>query len=274
MDMQAKTTMLSRPPQARVIGRVNWLGLKTLYGKEVWRFLKVYTQTLLAPVVTTLLFLAIFALALGGRDRQIMGLDYVEFLAPGLIMMTMMQNAFANTSSSLVIAKVQGNIVDWLMPPLSPLELTLGVVGGGVTRGLLVSISAGLAIWVFVPLRFAEPALILYFAFNGSLMLSLLGVIGGIWSEKFDHIAAVTNFVVTPFSFLSGTFYTIDRLPENWQALAFANPFYYLIDGFRSGFIGSGEQNVWIGVLVVALANVGLLLLAHQMFARGYRLRP
>lgn len=274
MHMQMKPGSLSYPPQARVIGRFNWLGLGTLYAKEVRRFLKVYTQTLLAPVVTTLLFLAIFALALGGRDRQIAGLDYVDFLAPGLIMMTMMQNAFANTSSSLVIAKVQGNIVDLLMPPLSPLEMTLGVVGGGVTRGLLVSLSAGLAMWIFVPLRITDPLLVLYFAFSGSLMLSLLGVVGGIWSEKFDHIAAVTNFVITPFSFLSGTFYTVDRLPEDWQALAYANPFFYLIDGFRSGFIGRGEQDAWIGILVVGLVNLALLILSHQMFARGYRLRP
>ncbi len=257
----------------RAIGAVNWRGLWTLYMKEVRRFLNVFTQTLLAPMVTTLLFLAIFALALGGAGREVDGVPYTLFLAPGLIMMTLMQNSFANTSSSIVIAKVQGNIVDVLMPPLSAGELTLGIAGGGVTRGVLVGCVAGLAMSIFLPIRIHDPLTLAYHAVNGALMLSLLGLIGGIWAEKFDHIAAVTNFVITPFSFLSGTFYSIERLPADWQFIAHFNPFFYLIDGFRYGFIGRADGSVLVGYAVVLGVNVALWAVVHRMFATGYRLK-
>jgi ABC-2 type transport system permease protein len=258
----------------RIVGAVNWLGLWTLYLKEVRRFLNVFTQTLVAPMVTTLLFLAIFALALGGAGRAaVEGVPYILFLAPGLIMMTLMQNSFANTSSSIVIAKVQGNIVDVLMPPLSASELTLGVAGGGVTRGLLVGLAAASAMAIFVPLRIHDPFALVYYAVNGALMLSLLGLIGGIWAEKFDHMAAITNFVITPFSFLSGTFYSIERLPEAWRFIAHFNPFFYLIDGFRYGFIGHADGSLGIGAFVVLGVNAVLWAIAHRMFATGYRLK-
>ena len=260
-------------PQPRTMGRFNRRGLWTLYLKEVRRFLNVFTQTLIAPVVTTLLFLAIFTLALGRSVQQIGGVGYAEFLAPGLIMMSMVQNAFANTSSTIVISKVQGNIVDLLMPPLSPTELTLGLAGGGVTRGLLVGLVVGLAMWAFVPMQIHDPLLILFHAVNASLMLALLGLIGGIWAEKFDHIAAVTNFVITPLSFLSGTFYSIERLPESWHLVAFLNPFFYMIDGFRYGFIGHADAPLMVGMLVLLGVNGGLWLLAHRMIATGYRLK-
>ncbi len=261
-------------PRVRQMGSVNWRGLWTLYMKEVRRFLNVYTQTLLAPLVTTLLFLAIFTLALGGAGRQVGGVDYAVFLVPGLIMMSMMQNAFANTSSSLVIAKVQGNIVDILMPPLSATELTLGICGGGVTRGMLVGLVVMSVMWLFVPYTIHNPLFILYHGFMASLMLALLGMIGGIWSEKFDHIAAVTNFVITPLSFLSGTFYSIERLPPDWQFIAHFNPFFYMIDGFRYGFIGYADGALWTGMAVLALVNLSLWTLAHRMLATGYRLKP
>ena len=260
-------------PAPRAIGLVNWRGLWTLYVKEVRRFLNVFTQTLLAPMVTTLLFLAIFTLALGRSVQEVGGVSYAQFLAPGLIMMAMVQNAFANTSSSIVIAKVQGNIVDILMPPLSPSELTLGIAGGGVTRGLLVGLVVGLAMWVFVPVRVHDPFMVIFFAANASLMLALLGMIGGIWSEKFDHIAAVTNFVITPLSFLSGTFYSIERLPETWHILAFINPFFYMIDGFRYGFIGHADAPIATGMVVLLGVNLALWVLTHRMIATGYRLK-
>jgi ABC-2 type transport system permease protein len=264
---------ISRSLAPRHIGVVNWRGLWTLYVKEVRRFAKVATQTVLAPMITTLLFLAIFVLAIGGAVREVEGVPFAEFLAPGLIMMAMMQNAFANTSSSIVISKMQGNIVDVLMPPLSAGELTLGVAGGGLTRGLVVALAVGLAVWCFVPLRVHHPGLLLFHAFNASLMLALLGMIGGIWAEKFDHIAAVTNFVVTPFSFLSGTFYSIERLPEVWQTVAHFNPFFYLIDGFRHGFIGRADGDPLLGLAVVAAVNAALLLLCYRMWLTGYRLK-
>lgn len=260
-------------PAARTFGLVNWRGLWTLYQKEVRRFLNVYTQTLLAPMVTSLLFLAIFTLALGGKGREIAGVDFAAFLVPGLIMMTMVQNAFANTSSTLVIAKVQGNIVDLLMPPLSPSELAVGLAGGGITRGLMVGIVVATAMWFFVPYSIHSPALVLYHALMASTMLALLGMIGGIWSERFDHIAAVTNFVITPFSFLSGTFYSIERLPPLWHDVALLNPFFYMIDGFRYGFIGHSDASLLTGCLVVAGINLFLGAVVHRMLTTGYRLK-
>jgi ABC-2 type transport system permease protein len=261
-------------PRPRTLGAVNWIGLWTLYRKEVFRFLKVFTQTVAAPVVTTLLFYAIFALALGGLVRQAGSVPFLVFLAPGLVMMSMAQNAFANTSSSVMIAKVQGNIVDVLMPPLAPLELAVGYVAGGVTRGLLVGLVTFAAIRPFVAIGVHDPFFVLYHALAASMLLSLIGVIGGIWAEKFDHIAAVTNFVVTPLAFLSGTFYTVDRLPEGWRFLAHLNPFFYMIDGFRYGFIGQSDGTLGIGLAAMALANAGLWLLVWRMLATGYKLKP
>jgi ABC-2 type transport system permease protein len=260
-------------PRLRRFGAVNWLGFWTLYRREVWRFFKVSTQTIFAPIVTTLLFLAIFLLALGGQQRHVGDVPYDEFLAPGLIMMAMAQNAFANTSSSLMIAKIQGNIVDVLMPPLSAGELTWAFALGGVTRGILVGLVVAGAMVLFVPLPLAAPGFVVFHAFAASLLLSLLGVLGGIWADKFDHIAAVTNFVVTPLSFLSGTFYSIERLPSPWHALALGNPFFYMIDGFRYGFIGRDDASVGVGVAVMVSANVALLVLCHQLIARGYKLK-
>jgi ABC-2 type transport system permease protein len=264
---------IAMPPAPRTYGAVNWLGAWTLFGKEVRRFLKVYFQTILAPVVTTLLFLAVFALALGRVAAEVKGVAFVEFLAPGLIMMAMVQNAFANTSSSLIIAKVQGNIVDMLMPPLSAAEQTLAVALGGVARGVVVGCAVTAAMALFVTVHIHSVGFIVFHAVMGSLMLSLLGMVGGIWADKFDHMAAVTNFIVTPLSFLSGTFYSIERLPEGFHAIAMANPFFYMIDGFRYGFIGQADGPVWIGLAVVGLADLGLLLLTWRMLATGYKLK-
>jgi ABC-2 type transport system permease protein len=261
------------PPAVRPIGIINWLGFWTLYAREVRRFFKVATQTVAAPVVTTLLFLAVFVLALGGAGRSAGGIPFAEFLTPGLIMMSMMQNAFANTSSSLVISKVQGNIVDVLMPPLSGGELTLAYALGGITRGLVVGVVVSVAIWCFVPLHIVDLGAVIFYAVAASLMLSLLGVLAGIWAEKFDHMAAVTNFIVTPLSFLSGTFYSVDRLPEGWRFVAHLNPFFYMIDGFRYGFIGHADGSLAIGVAVLIGVNAALLLLCFHLIAGGYRLK-
>lgn len=257
----------------RAIGAVNWIGLWTLYAREVRRFVKVHQQTIWAPVVTTLLFYAVFALALGGARREVGGVPYMEFLAPGLIMMAMAQNAFANTSSSVVIAKVQGNIVDLLMPPLAPLELALAFVMGGVTRGLAVGLVTALAIWVVVPVSVPHPEFVVFHAVMASMLLSLLGFIGGVWSEKFDHIAAVTNFVVTPLSFLSGTFYSVANLPETFWWVAHADPFFYMIDGFRYGFIGHSDGTLGLGVAVMLGINGFLWWLAWRMLKTGYKLK-
>ena len=257
----------------RSIGGINVIGLWTLYLREVRRFLKVATQTLFAPVVTTLLFLAIFSLALGRAGRVVEGLPFLEFLAPGLITMAVIQNAFANTSSSLIIAKVQGNIVDLLMPPLGPGELTFGFVAGGVTRGLLVGVVVYLAILPFVPILPPHPALALFYAAAASLLLSLLGLLAGLWAEKFDQMQAVTNFIITPLSFLSGTFYSIEALPEPFLAVAYANPFFYMIDGMRFAFTGHADASIPLGAAVLVALNALLWLAVHRLFARGYRLK-
>ncbi len=254
----------------------NATGLWTLYMREVRRFQKVYMQTLVAPVVTTLLFLAVFALALGGgrAAQSVSGVPFLEFLAPGLIMMAIAQNAFANTSSSIVIAKIQGNIVDTLMPPFTAHELTLGIALGGATRGVTVGIVVALVIAFFVPLGISHPGYIIFHGIAASLMMSLLGIVGGVWSEKFDHIAAVTNFIVTPLSFLSGTFYSIGRLPDAFRTAAHFNPFFYMIDGFRYGFIGAFDTSPLLGLAVMTAVDLGLWLLCWRMFATGYRLKP
>ncbi len=255
-------------------GDPNWIGVWTLYMREVRRFTKVYTQTLIAPVVTTLLFLTVFSLAIGGRaNGQIGGVPFLEFLAPGLIMMAMMQNAFTNSSSSIVVSKIQGNIVDTLMPPFTAGELTLSIALGGATRGVAVGGVVTIAMSLFLPIHIYSIGYILFHGFMASLMLSLLGIIGGIWAEKFDHIAAVTNFIVTPLSFLSGTFYSIRRLPETWQMAAHFNPFFYMIDGFRYGFIGTSDAKPALGLAVMGGINIFLWLSCRHMFASGYRLK-
>jgi ABC-2 type transport system permease protein len=268
-----KTGVLGGPPAVRPIGAVNWRGLWTLYAREVKRFFKVGTQTLAAPVVTSLLFFIVFSVALEGDGRSVGDVPFVVFLAPGLIMMSILQNSFANTSSSLMVSKVQGNIVDVLMPPMSPLELTVAYAGGGVTRGVLVGLTTGAALWLFVDLDIHDPSAILFHGVAASVMLSLLGVIGGIWAEKFDHIAAMTNFAVVPMSFLSGTFYSIERLPGVWQDVAHFNPFFYAIDGFRYGFIGRSDSALWLSMTVMIVLNAVLFAFVYRLFATGYKLK-
>ncbi len=262
-----------QPPSPRKLGPVNWLGLWVLTGKETRRFYKVYSQTIIAPVMTTLLFYAVFALALGGASRMVGPVPYLSFLAPGLIMMSLAQNAFANTSSSLVISKVQGNIVDVLMPPLSPMELTLGYTLGGMARGLSVGAVSILALAAVTRLPVSHPGHVLYFAVMGAMMLSLLGVVGGLWSEKFDHMAAFQNFVIMPATFLSGTFYSASHLPEFWRFLCHINPFFYMIDGFRYGFVDMADGSVTAGVMVLAVCNAALFVAAYRMIAVGYKLK-
>jgi len=273
LNTPGRTAREVAPPRVRQFGAVNWRGLWTLYHREVKRFFKVFTQTLAAPVVTTLLFYTIFTVALQNRVGSMGAVSFTVFLAPGLIMMTILQNSFANTSSSMMTSKIQGNIVDVLMPPISPLEMLCGFLGGGITRGLIVGVSATIAMIVLVDFPFHNPAIILFFALTASAMMALLGMIGGIWAEKFDHMAAITNFVVVPLSFLSGTFYSIDRLPEIWQSVAHLNPFFYAIDGFRYGFIGQGDAPFWLGALVMLSVDLVLFLIVHRMLASGYKLK-
>lgn len=266
---------MSQPtiPMPRAVGAVNWIGLATLIRKEVHRFLKVWIQTVAAPVVTTLLFYAVFALALGGVVRKVGDVPFLLFLAPGLIMMAIAQNAFANSSSSVLVAKVQGNIVDVLMPPISALELTSAYVIGGVVRGAMVGLVTALAIALFIPLHLHSIGFILFHGVAAASLLALLGLIGGIWADKFDHMAVVTNFIVTPLSFLSGTFYSIDSVPPAFRFIAHLNPFFYFIDGFRYGFIGQTDGTLVTGIVVMLGTNLVLGFVAWRMIAKGYKLK-
>jgi ABC-2 type transport system permease protein len=262
---------LGRP--VRRFGAVNWQGLWTLYLREVRRFLKVSMQTLFAPVVTTLIFLMIFLLAMNGQSRTVGNVPFLQFLAPGLVMMSITQNAFANTTSSIMIMKMQGNIVDLLMPPINAWELTLGFALGGLTRGLMVGLVVTAAMAFFVHVEIDSLWAALFYATAASLMLSVLGVIGAIWADKFDHLASVTNFIITPLAFLSGTFYSIEQLPPLWHRVALCNPFFYMIDGFRYGLTGQAEAPLLVGVVMLAAINAALLWLAYTMIERGYKLK-
>jgi len=262
-------------PGAPVLKGVNWGGLKTLYIKEVRRFFKVQMQTVWAPAITTLLYLAIFTIALGRGGRTIMGVPFADFLAPGLIVMAMIQNAFANSSFSLLVGKIQGNIVDYLMPPLSTGELIAGLVGASVTRAVLVGFAVWLAmlLWPGVSVAIHRPELVIWFGLMGALLLSFLGLLTSIWAEKFDHAAAVSNFVVTPLSLLSGTFYSVHQLAPKFQAVSHANPFFYVISGFRAGFLGVSDSPLWVGGLALLGLNLLLWAACYRLLKSGWKIK-
>jgi len=263
-----------------VIHQVNWEGLKTLYMKEVRRFFKVQTQTIWAPAITTLLFLVIFTVALGRGGREVLGVNFATFVAPGLIVMGMMQNAFANASFSFLSGKMQGTIVDFLMPPLSEGELMLAMTAAAVTRAVLVGLAlyAAMMLWPGVDLAMAHPWAVAWFGLMGALFLSLLGLLSSIWADKFDHNAAITNFIIAPLSLLSGTFYVIDNLVPAFQAVSRANPFFYVISGFRFGFlgqsdIGSTNAAVMLGAVGLGVLNAALALVTYLVLRSGWKLK-
>jgi len=262
-------------PGDPVLKGVNWGGLKTLYIKEVRRFFKVQMQTVWAPAITQLLYLVIFTVALGRGGRMVLGVPFADFVAPGLIVMAMMQNAFANASFSLLVGKIQGNIVDYLMPPLSTGELIAGLVGAAVTRAFLVGGALWLVmlVWPGVHVTIRHPEMVLYFGLMGSLLLSFLGLLTSVWAEKFDHAAAVTNFVVMPLSLLSGTFYSVHQLAPAFQAVSHANPFFYVISGFRAGFLGVSDSPLLIGSAGLLLLNIVLWAVCYSLLKSGWKIK-
>jgi len=270
---------LRNAPGDPVLRGVNWGGLKTLYIKEVRRFFKVQMQTVWAPAITTLLYLAIFTVALGRGGRTVdIGATHVpfaNFIGPGLIVMAMLQNAFANSSFSLLVGKIQGNIVDYLMPPLSTGELIAGLVGASVTRAVLVGFAVWLAMlfWPGVSVAVHRPELVIWFGLMGALLLSFLGLLTSIWAEKFDHAAAVSNFVVTPLSLLSGTFYSVHQLAPKFQAVSHANPFFYVISGFRAGFLGVSDSPLWVGGLALLGLNLVLWAACYRLLKSGWKIK-
>lgn len=261
------------PPAPRDYPGANWEGLKTLYLREVRRFWKVGAQTLAAPVVTALLYMLVFVVAVRGAAPPIEGVPFATFVAPGLVMMQILSNAFSNSSSSLLQAKMNGLISDFITPPLTPAEQVAGFALGAATRGILVGTVTALAVLPFAHLHIAHLWAVVFFAAGASLIMGLLGLMAAIWSVRFDHIAAVGNFVIMPMTFLSGTFYLVSRLPEPFRTLSHYNPFFYMISGFRYGFIGAADGSLLAGVLTTAVLTLGLLGVCLWMFATGYRLK-
>jgi ABC-2 type transport system permease protein len=262
-------------PGNPVLKGVNWGGLKTLYIKEVRRFFKVQMQTVWAPAITTLLYLAIFTVALGRAGHTVMGVPFANFIAPGLIVMAMMQNAFANASFSLLVGKIQGNIVDYLMPPLSTGELIAGLIGAAVTRAFFVGFAVWLAmlLWPGVSVDIRIPMLVFWFGLMGAFLLSFLGLLTSLWADKFDHAAAVTNFVVTPLSLLSGTFYSVNQLAPTFRTISHANPFFYVISGFRAGFLGTSDSPLWVGAVGLLVLNVALWAVCYALLKSGWKIK-
>jgi ABC-2 type transport system permease protein len=249
------------------------VGFRTLFYKEILRFWKVATQTVAAPIVTSMLYLLIFGHVLEGRVQMLEGVDYTAFLIPGLVMMSVLQNAFANSSSSLIQSKITGNLVFILLPPLSHWEILSAYVTASIVRGLCVGAGVFIITAWFAHLSFTFPLWIIVFALLGAAILGTMGVIAGIWAEKFDQLAAFQNFLIMPATFLAGVFYSIKKLPPFWLAVSHFNPFFYMIDGFRYGFFGKSDVSPWTSLAIVAVFFVVLAGVAINMLRRGYKLR-
>ena len=274
MSDQPQKIMLP-PPGQPVIPFLNMGGMRALYVKEVKRFFKVHLQTIWAPAFTTLLYLVIFTVALGRGGREVMGHPFATFVAPGLIVMGMMNAAFANASFSLLVGKMQGTIIDYLMPPLSTGEVLIALVGASVTRAVLVGLALWLAMlfWPGVDVIPQHPLMAIWFGLMGAVLLSLVGVLTSIWADKFDHAAAIQNFVVGPLSLLSGTFYSIDSLHSGFQAVSHANPFFYVISGFRYGFLGTTDSPIWVGAIGLLVLNAILVAINYAALDRGWKIK-
>jgi len=254
-------------------GYVNWIGFWTLYKKEVLRFLIVVIQTVISPLVTSLLFLLVLSLAIGNDRGEVLGFPFITFLAPGLIAMQVIQQAFSHSSSSIMIGKIQGNIVDVLYAPLTAGEITLAINLAACTRSVIIAFVSIIVFSLIVEMTFYSFFYILVFTLLGSFILSSLGIIIGLWAEKFDHMASATNFIIVPLSFLSGTFYSIDRLPESLKEISEMNPFFYVIDGFRYGFLGVSDGSIKFGIIYLIFLSCLIWFVAYILFKKGYKIK-
>ena len=257
----------------RRFGYVNWIGSLTLYKKEILRFFVVWIQTLFSPLITSLLFLLVLSLAIGNERENILGVSFINFLAPGLIAMQVIQQAFSHSSSSIMIGKIQGNIIDILYAPLSASEVTLSIIFAAVTRSFLIAFISVVVFSFLVDIKTDNIIIIIIYTFLSSFILGAFGFIAGLWAEKFDHMASVTNFLVIPLSFLSGTFYSIDRLPLILQKVSEANPFFYMIDGFRYGFIGESDGSLTFGLIYLTVLSAIVWLIAYLLYKKGYKIK-
>ncbi len=257
----------------RRFGLINWIGAWTLYQKEVLRFLNVWAQTIFSPLISSLLFLMVLSLAIGNERGYVLGVPFITFLAPGLIAMQVIQQSFSHSSSSFMISKIQGNIVDLLYAPLSATEVTISISLAAVTRSFMIAGVSVITFYFLVDLQIKHFLTLILFTFLSSFILGNIGIIAGLWAEKFDHMATVTNFVIIPLSFLSGTFYTTDRLPNFLQIISEANPFFYMIDGIRYSFIGSSDGSIKIGIIYLVFLSFLSWLVTYILFKKGYKIQ-
>jgi len=257
----------------RRFGIINWVGAINLYLKEVNRFFVVWAQTLLSPLISSLLFLSVLSLALGNDRGDVLGYSFISFLAPGLIVMSLIGQSFSHSVSSFMIGKMQGNIVDMLYAPLSALEVSFAIILAAVTRSLVIAIISIAVFSIIIDINFYSIFYIFVFGFLSSFILGSLGFITGLWAEKFDHTATITNFVITPLSFLSGVFYSIDKLPVFFKNISLVNPFFYMIDGFRFGFLGTSDGSIEFGLIYLTVISVGIWFVAFYLFKKGYKIK-
>ena len=266
---------LKKKYQMRVkkFGLINWVGFKSLWLKECNRFLTVWQQTLLSPLVSSLLFLSVLSLALGENRGDVLGHSFINFLAPGLIAMSIITQSFSHSVSSLMISKIQGNIVDMLYAPLSALEVSMAIILAAMTRSFLIAIISIAVFSLIVKIHIHDIFYIFIFGFLSSFILGSLGFIAGLWAEKFDHTATVTNFVITPLSFLSGVFYSINKLPQLFQSISYINPFFYMIDGFRFGFLGESDGSINVGMIYLTVLSILMWFIAFYLYKKGYKIK-
>ena len=254
-------------------GFINWIGFKSLWLKECNRFITVWQQTLLSPLVSSLLFLSVLSLALGNNRGAVLGYSFISFLAPGLIAMSIITQSFSHSVSSLMIGKIQGNIVDMLYAPLSALEVSMAIILAALARSFLIAIISIGVFSLIVEIPISNIFIIFIFGFLSAFILGSLGFITGLWAEKFDHTATVTNFVITPLSFLSGVFYSIDKLPKFFQTISHINPFFYMIDGFRYGFLGKSDGSINVGLIYLTILSIVVWYVAFFLYKKGYKIK-
>ena len=257
----------------RRFGFINWIGVFALYQKETLRFLNVWIHTIFSPIISALLFLSVLSLAIGNERGDVLGVPFISFLAPGLIAMQVIQQSFSHSSSSFMIGKIQGNIVDILYAPLSASEVTFAITFAAVTRSAMIAFISIIVFYILIDIQIKNFFTLIVFTFLSSFMLGSLGIIAGLWAEKFDHMATVTNFIIVPLSFLSGTFYSIERLPDFLKIISKANPFFYMIDGFRYSFIGQSDGSLTFGVIYLTFLGLLTWTVAYLLYKKGYKIR-
>jgi|TARA_Y100001970_G_C14257741_1_gene876834 ABC-2 type transport system permease protein len=252
---------------------INWVGAYTLYVKETLRFLSVFGQTIVGPIITSILFLLVISLAIGETRPNVLGVEFIVFLAPGLIAMQVIQQAFSHSSSSLLMGKVMGNIVDMIGAPLSASEVTLAVILASITRAIMISIISVIVFSLMIEIEIKNYLIFSIYLILSSFIMGAAGFIAGLWADKFDHMATVTNFIIVPLSFLSGTFYSVERLPNFLITLSYYNPFFHMIDGFRFSFINNMDGSIKFGLIYLIILSFVLWIIAYTLYKKGYKIK-